>query len=272
MEIDVYEFIERSEHRFSELKHKWIDTIDLEEYNDSSRYTVKYGKDISITSSDKPMFSASILRHIDLNKSLFSRLYKNLPKKSNPGVYTSYFYNDEGHLIMSEFVIDVYSKQRTYFLCTDNENVQITYFIFQNKNGQSHKSFYSVEYALYDADKKLLACETYVNLFKPPYGISASGEYYKYDDTNGRLIAAVKFEDYNKNFINSDVDRICKQAVPDLVINPHEYNYLFEYNQGQVFCNKIKRYTYSQDKIYQYELNAEELTKLSNNGVICFGV
>lgn len=266
MLITVNEFIEQAYDKYNELKYKYIDTLDWEKYSDYSGYEVKYGKDTSILFSDKPMFSASILRHIDANKCLFSKLFKKIPKSSKPQEYTAYYYDNE-KLIMSEFKLDAYSKQITFYISNDNnEKVQITFFIMPNENGQPQKHLSSLEYSVYD-DNKLIKCETYINQSKPPYGISVYGEYYQYE--NSKLIKAIKYDNYNSNF---KMDAVMKELCPTLVINPYIYEYEFEYLDNSVFCQKTRKHSQNENNTNRYELKRAVLNDLSDNGVACFGM
>ena len=268
MFITVNEFIEQAYTKYNELKCQFIDTINWEKYLNYNEYTIKYCKDNSIIFSDKTMFSASILRHIDANKCLFSRLMKK-PSSLKPQEYTSYFYDDNGKLIMSEFQMDIDTKYTTYYINNNNnnENVQIAFFIMPNEKRQLKKYFSSLEYAVYDNNNRLTKCETYISRPKPPYGISVYGEYYQY---NGfKLIKAIKYDDYNKNFKWS---ALMKEFCPTIIINPCIYEYYFEYLQDAILCKKIRKYSQNEDSINQYELKKAELIKLANNGVSCFGI
>lgn len=266
MFITVNEFIEQAYTKYNELKCQFIDTINWEKYLNYNEYTIKYCKDNSIIFSDKPMFSASILRHIDANKCLFSKLIKK-PSSLKSQEYTSYYYDDNGKLIMSEFQIDIYTKQTTYYINNNNENVQITFFIMPNEKMQLQKYFFSLEYSVYDDNNRLTKCETYIRQAKIPFGISVYGEYYQY---NGfKLIKAIKYDDYNKNF---KMNAIMKEFCPTIVINPCIYEYYFEYLQNAIFCKKIRKYSQNEDSINQYELKKTELIKLASNGVSCFGI
>ncbi len=266
--IDVNEFIAQSNDKFEKLKRMCIDTIDWDKYDNTNEYNIKYGKDISIIASDKQMFSASILRHIDVNKCLFSKLHNNLPKRSLKQNYTLYYFDNNDKLIMSEYLLDDLTKQLIFYISNGNENIQIKYFIMPDENGQQKKYFSAAEYALYDSENKVIKCETYIIRSKPPYGISAYGEYYKYDD-EGKLIRAIKYDDYNKKF---KMDAAIKELCPELVINPLIFEYDFEYEQDHIFCQKTRKYSRNENKIKRFELNISELIKLSDNGVDCFGI
>lgn len=269
MIIDVVEFIDQAYDKFEEIKNKWIDTIDFNKHDSFSGYDVKYGKDISILFSDKSMFSSSVLRHIDANKCLFTVLKNRLLAKTKSQDYTLYYYDRDDKLILSEFVVDAFCKQRTYYMSNNIESVQISYFIMSTEYGQQKRYFDSVEYAVYDNNHRIIKCETYVNQSKQPYGVSVSGEYYMYEHNEGKLIKAVKYEDYNQNFMKNEIMRtLC----PDLIINPYVYEYDFEYDQNHIFCQKVRKYSSNENKIDRYELHRDELIKLRNNGVNCFGV
>ncbi len=243
------EFIEEIRLRSEALCKKYSE-IDISKYKEKI-CSALYGK-------DSRMFSRSILRHIDENKCLFKRLSSKLKENQNANDYAKFYFDEHESLIMSEVLLPYEQSVVTVYI---DEKIQATY-LYANKKC----SLYSLECCEYDTDGKLLSCETYSVLFKPPYGIRVDSEYYTYRDN--LLLNAVKLENFNANF---KLNEMMKALSPKRIINPDIYEYVFIY-ENEVLCKKT--YKFAEDNYLEETINLKksELDKLKKHDIDCFGI
>lgn len=280
---DIKDFIDNSELKLNKLMKEWIGPLDMDSYTDKTQFDVKYvNGEKTAKSSDRSLFSGSILRHIDAGKCLYSRLYNNIPKKADKRNYTSVFFKAD-ELVMSEFSIDTV-KEVTFYLDRSNEKLQAVFFVRNNENNQpqryinpldiydlangskpQQKHFYSFDYSVYDDKNRLVSNELYEKQYGFPYGVTVTGEYYEY--SGEKLIYAVKYRNYNENYYND-----CTLIQPGVFFNPEIYYYDFEYTDDAVFCSMTRKYSPNEDHSKRFEPDISELRKLSKYGVRCFGV
>lgn len=283
----LWEFVDNSKEKYNKLKEEYIDNIDWSIYKDRTGLTVKYGNDHSIECSGRAAFSGSILRHIDANKCLYSKMYNKIPERADKRNYGAYYF-DPDTLVMSEFVLGN-TKEIVFYLNEPCQKIQAGFFVtdkntfgengtytnlditdtLTESDGALRKILYYADHSVYDNMNRLVSSELYQNIFQPPYGMTASGEYYEY--SGERLVHAVKYHEYNKNnYINSP--SYLRADAPYIYCNPEIYYYDFEYGGGNIVCQKNRKRTPDETVSRQYELKNTELKKLLRHGINCFGI
>ncbi|MDE7295465.1 MAG: hypothetical protein K2N72_13665 [Oscillospiraceae bacterium] len=259
MLIDVNKFKENADESFGKIRDNFIARCDWDIYRGREKFTVKFGKDISFSLSGRNMFGGDILRHADYNKCLFSPLHGKLSPRSKE--YTFYYF-DGDRLVSSEFPMPGYGSRITFYLYDNNAKYLVTFFVMNNERGMPSPSFSELVHSVYDDENRIVSCEIFNN---KTGSVSASREYYEYEGK--RLIRAVKFEEYSRDY---KPDKVMLEICPTLIINPFIYKYNFEYAEAAVFCEIIRKYSREEDTSKRFELKNAVLAGLKKYGVDCF--
>lgn len=245
--------------KYAELRGNYIDSYEPDLSQEG--YTVRYAKiPDSCLSSD--LCSHRILRHFEAKKGLFPRLYKKLPKGTEPSEYAEMYFDKEGKLHHSVHQI----SETVYYVTIPISEQLLADFRVEIITGR--KPFITLlfmEWTEYDHHGNPVSIESFQRNGSLADGVIISCEYYRYE--NGKLIHIDFFKEFDSD--GKIEEPLVRRMVPDRIMNPEIFAYDFQRTEGGILCTRTIYWSESKTYTGTFLMPEKEVKKMEEHG-ICF--